>query len=433
LRWPLLAALLLLIAAGSAAAAWFLWPRAESGVADFRAGNGLPIVSLGPVETVGTAAVSTAEFDGLRGRLRDALARFDEINIASDAAAGNAVSRYKRLPAGRAPADEYQLTQRIERHADGSMSLHFALLDTDDNTIVWAQTFRGISPAYDWDAAQETVVRTVATAIAQPFGVIHAREHGKSAVDPRLRCLIDAVEYVWNFDVNVHARVRACLERITQLDPAFAPAFAMLHFVYVREFYNDLNFGPSDPLVLDRAMQAAQRAVSLKPQSAWAHAALESAYYARGEIAAAFAEGEIAVALNPLDPMAVANHGIRLVLAGEIDKGEALLREVSANKIVINANLVDFCLFLVAYLKGDHEGASRHANLSFSDRHILGLVARLLAAKGDPARAAQIRERLFALYPAFRDDPRRAIAKFFPAAGLADRLVRDVREMEATN
>jgi tetratricopeptide (TPR) repeat protein len=207
----------------------------------------------------------------------------------------------------------------------------------------------------------------------------------------------------------------------------------MLHFVYVREFYNDLNFGPSDPLILDRAMQAAQRAVSLKPQSAWAHAALESAYYALGETAAALAEGDSAVSLNPLDPMAVDTHGIRLVLAGEIDKGAALLRDASTNKIVINANLVDFCLFLVAYLDGDRETASRHANLSFSDRHLLGLVARLLSAKDDPRKAAQIRERLLTLYPKFREDPRRAIAKFFPATGLADRLVHDLREMGAVN
>jgi hypothetical protein len=121
------------------------------------------------------------------------------------------------------------------------------------------------------------------------------------------------------------------------------------------------------------------------------------------------------------------------VLAGEIDKGEALLRDASANKIVINANLVDFCLFLAAYLKGDREAASRHANLSFSDRHILGLVARLLAAKDDPRKAAQIRDRLATLYPQFREDPRRAIAKFFPASGLADRLLHDLREMGAAN
>lgn len=432
-RWPLIGVFIVSILAVSALALWSVWPRTETTVADFRAGNGLPVVAIAAVETIGSSSSSAAKFEGLRSRMRDALARFDEINVASGAPAGLVKSSYKRRSSTRAPADEYELTEQVERNPDGSVNLTFALLDADDNTVVWSQTFRDISPAADWDAAQDAIVRAVATSIAEPFGVIHAREHGKPALDPRLACLIDAVEYVWNFNTDMHAGVRACLERVTRLDPNFAPAFAMLHFVYVREFYNDLNFGPSDPLILERAMQAAQRAVSLKPQSAWAHAALESAYYAIGETSAALAEGDTAVSLNPLDPMAVDSHGIRLVLAGEIDKGAALLHEAGKNKIVINPNLVDFCLFLVAYLKGDRETASRHANLSFSDRHVLGLVARLLSAKDDPRKAAQIRDRLVTLYPKFREDPRRAIAKFFPATGLADRLVHDLREIGAVN
>jgi tetratricopeptide (TPR) repeat protein len=432
-RWAPTGGLIVLISLVSAIALWFAWPRTQNTAADFGGGNGLPVVSLAAVEAVGSSSSSTAQFDGLRNRMRDALARFDEINVASGPPLRNPTSSYKRQLPGRAPADEYDLTEHVEGNADGSATLTFALLDADDSTVVWSQTFRNVSPAGDWDATQDAIVRAVATSIAEPFGVIHAHEHAKAGLDPRLACLIDAVEYVWNFNVDMHAGVRACLERVTRLDPNFAPGFAMLQFVYVREFYNDVNFGPSDPLILDRAMQAAQRAVSLKPQSAWAHAALESAYYAVGEIPAALAEGDTAVSLNPLDPMAVNNHGIRLVLAGEIDKGEALLRRASKDQIVINANLVDFCLFLTAYLKGDRETASSHANLSFSDRHVLGLVARLLAAKDDPPKAAQIRERLVTLYPQFREDPRRAIAKFFPAAGLADRLVHDLREMGAVN
>src|SRR5262249_11533454 len=162
---------------------------------------------------------------------------------------------------------EYDLTELVEHNADGSVNLTFALLDADDSTVVWSQTFRNISLAGDWDAAQDGIVRAVATSIAEPFGVIHAREHGKGARDARLACLIGGVEYVWNFDTAMHWGVRSCLERITRLDPNFAPGFAMLQFVYVREFYNDLNLGPSDPAILDRAVQAARRAVSLKPQS----------------------------------------------------------------------------------------------------------------------------------------------------------------------
>ncbi len=222
-RWPLIGVFIVSILAVSALTLWYVWPRTENTVADFKAGNGLPVVALASVETIGSSFSSTAKFEGLRSRMREALARFDEINVVSGASAGPVKSSYKRGSPARAPADEHELTEQVERNPDGSVNLTFALLDADDNTVVWSQTFRDISPAADWDAAQDAIVRAVATSIAEPFGVIHAREHGKPALDPRLACLIDAVEYVWNFNTDMHAGVRACLERITRLDPNFAP------------------------------------------------------------------------------------------------------------------------------------------------------------------------------------------------------------------
>ena len=108
------------------------------------------MVSLASVETVGSSSSSTAEFEGLRNRLRDALARFDEINVASAPAVRSTKSHYKRTPPGRAIADEYELTEQVERNADGSVNLTFALLDAD--TVVWSQTYRNISPGGDLDA-----------------------------------------------------------------------------------------------------------------------------------------------------------------------------------------------------------------------------------------------------------------------------------------
>src|SRR5712691_10288043 len=410
-RWahPILlpaAALVLLGIAVLAVVAWLHRAPREKGIEDFRAGNGLPLVVLRPVETIGVLTAATSEFEGLRRRLGDALARFDAINVASEPPAAPAWPQiYKREPPRRAPAEEYQLAQSAELHRDGTISLTFTLIEPGDGTIVWSRTFRGNPAMSDRLALEEIIVRTVVTTIAEPFGVIHARERAKTDLDPRETCLLDAIEYWRSFDLAVHARVRACLERMTELDPA-------------------------DPPALYRALRAAQRAVSVKPQSARAHTALEGAYYARGEIAAALMEGETALSLNPLDPLVVVSHATQLVGAGQIDDGAALLRQAAANSIVMNPNIADFYLFLVAHLKADREAASRHANLSFSDSHVLGLVARGLAAKGNPQRVRQIRQRLLALYPTFADDPRRVIARFIPSTEIVDRLVRDLAELE---
>ena len=207
-----------------------------------------------------------------------------------------------------------------------------------------------------------------------------------------------------------------------------------LESIYSREYYNDLGH-PGDPPALDRALKAAQRAVSLKPQSARAHTALASAYYAKGEIAAGLTEGETALSLNPLDPFVGISYGIRLVGAGQIDKGQALLEQATTGNIIINPNFMDFYLFLIAYLRGDREAASRYANLSLSDHHQLGMVARALAAaaKGDQQRAIQMRENLVRLYPEYSGDSHHAIAKFIPSTEIVNRLARDLSKIGGTH
>jgi PAS domain S-box-containing protein len=393
-----------------------------------RAGHGMPVIVVQPINMVGMpAAGPTVTVGALRSNLRDALARFDALNVASDVVASPNPSP---VAAERLTGSRYRLGGAMEKPERG-MSLSFWLVDeSDGDAVVWSRSF-GVDRAPTAAPTEEQIVRQVTMALAEPFGIIHAREHGKADLDPRYACLLDALVYWQTFNLDTHFGVRGCLERMIELDPTFTAGFAALEMVYIREYYNDLA-RPGDSPPLDRALKAAQRAVALKPQSAWAHAALLGSYYARGQIAAALAEGETALSLNPFDPFVVSSYGIRLVGAGQIEKGSALLKEVTADNIVINANIVDFYLFLVAYLKGDREIASRHANLSFSDRHLLGLVARTLAAAadGDRTQAMQTRDRLLMLYPAFRNGPRDAIAKFIPSTEIVDRLVGDFAKLD---
>jgi len=83
-----------------------------------------------------------------------------------------------------------------------------------------------------------------------------------------------------------------------------------------------------------------------------------------------------------------------------------------------------FFLFLGSYLRGDAAGAASHAGQLTSDTVQLGLVARALVAAGageqDAARATL--DRLAALNPAWRENPRGELEKFFPAAFIVDRL-----------
>ncbi len=390
----------------------------------FRAGNGFPVVSIHPFEPIGTPAVSRITLERLHRKLTEALARFDEITVAL--AATTFAGAGDHLPVER-HFSKYDLGTTAEYRDDGTATLTFRLIDASDNTLVWLRTFDGTQFAPNPTTDEERVIGEVASTLARTFGIIHSREHGKVDNDPRYACVLRVLDYLRGLDAGEYAQAHACLERVTRLDPNFAVGFAWLSLMYIREHQYE-GFGhPGDPPALDRALKAAQRAVALKPQSGRAHEALLGAYFARGNFAAAFAEGETALSLNPFDPATRTVYGIRLIAVGEYDRGAVLLKDTSANSVQRPTWLNSY-LLLAAYLKGDLAAASQYANLDISETHPLNLLARaLLAARnGDRGRARETIDRLNSLYPRWRDSPRSELQKFFPSTEIVDRLTHDL-------
>ena len=177
---------------------------------------------------------------------------------------------------------------------------------------------------------------------------------------------------------------------------ATRPAYSGLALVYLRDFYLDI-VHPGEAPALDRALQYAQRAVELKPQSARAHDALSVVRFARGEIVPAFLAADRARELNPYDTNTLANYGSRLVAVGEVDRGLAMLNEAAAHTLVRPA-WFDSYLFIGAYLAGDRAAASQHAAMIANDGSPIGLIARTVAADmaGDDDRAKQAVAKLVA-------------------------------------
>jgi len=379
-----------------------------------------PMIFLQPFDVIGEPPRSVFMIGRLVGKLGDAMARFDGINVVTDG--GPSTSP-------REPADwpDYRLGGSIEYHADGTATLSFRLVDAANGALYWSRIFNGLPVASDPDAAEETVVREVAPAMAGPFGVVWARElNAQDASDPRRACTIALIEYWRKFNPALHERVRRCLERSVKEDPTFASGFTGLAMVYLRDFYLDVA-RPGEPPALDRALQAALHAVKLKPDSARAHDILFVVWFARGDLTQAFATADKAMALNPYDPYIVAEYGARLVAAGRLERGRAMLDDAATQSVVQPAGF-DFARFLGAYLAGDRAAASQYAALIDNDPSLFGLLARALVGnmEGDHDKARQAINRLIALNPGWGADPRRQLAKFFPSADVRDRLLHDL-------
>jgi hypothetical protein len=436
-RRPVYAALVLMLVATAASLATFGFryrlpepattatipksPADPSLAMVLRPGSGLPAVFIRPFDETGGAAPA-GTLEDVRRKLRDALARFDEIVVASEP-----LPPARRAQPQSVTQREYDLAGTLRHNGNGTATLAFRLFDLADGTVAWTRSFDGI-PVADLSAAVESqIVQQVAALLAQPYGVIYARELTKMAaddVDPRYRCLLGTVEYRRGFDRARGVGMRPCLEQVTVQDPTFAVGFAVLALLNLREYYESDDDGSA---ALARAIATAQRAVDLKPHSARARQALMSALFARGEIADALAEGERAVWSNPYDMTVLQAYAMRLVLSGQIEKGAVLLRQAAAG-YPTRPPILEFSLFLSAYLLGDDSNAAYQARLFTNDDYPLLLVCRALAAArvGDQAQARLTIERLNALHPGWRDNPRQRLRRYIPSAQIVERLAGDL-------
>jgi Flp pilus assembly protein TadD/TolB-like protein len=373
-------------------------------------GSGMPIVVVAPLQTSGAAA-SEPTPDGFQRKLRAALARFDEIQVSSE-------------PAPR-PGTAYRISATLEyQPSDASLSLQ--LHDGSDGRVAWSKDFEQLAIAGDRLAVENGIVRKVATTLAQPYGVIYALELAKVSNNDRglrYHCLLQAMEYRRSDDFAAPGRVRACLEHAIALHPTFAGGLAALSRLQLQDYYAGNNL---DQAPLDQALKTALRAVELAPESARAHQALMNALFSRGEVSAALAEGERAVALNPNDMTVLVGYGIRVAGSGDLERGRALLYEAAAQSPV-RPPVLNFALFLCAHLLGDDKTASYNASLLTSETDRLALLAQALDAlrSGDRARAERKISKLVTLYPSWRSDPRR-LERILPSAALRQRLAQDL-------
>jgi tetratricopeptide (TPR) repeat protein len=240
--------------------------------------------------------------------------------------------------------------------------------------------------------------------------------------------VLDAADSFRSFDPASHQRARTCLEHLTSIDPSFQIGFEFLAAIYNREYLVDAAARADEPPALDRALRAARRAVELAPASARAYQMLMIVLYSRRDLAAAFAAGDKAMALNKYDVVTVAEYGGRLVMTGEIERGMAMLRGAGENSGGVRTSWHHFFLFLGSYLGGDMQEATFQAKQITADDYPLGLVAKAIverkAGHVEPARHAL--DRLLEMQPAWRTDARRLLAISIYDRAAVDRLMRDL-------
>jgi tetratricopeptide (TPR) repeat protein len=374
--------------------------------------NGLPTLRIAPFVVIGVPDTRFFAAEVLASRLSEAFALFDWINVVAAAAPGR--------------RSDYRLDGTVEYRGEETVDLRFRLIDESDATVIWSRSFEKMSGKED-DGIERHLIRQLANAVVQPFGVIWARDRGRQLAmlggDPRYVCMIDAAEVIKSFDPAGNARIRGEIEELMKVYPGFAAGYSYLAIVYAREYLFGSGRRPGDSPPLDRALDAARKGIELRPQSARAYHAMSAVLFYRREIEAGIAAAETAMSLNPYDLLTVCDYGGRLIASGQIDKGMALLLEMTGVGAVL-PSWIHFFLFVGHYMRDDLAAARYHAGQLTSTTHVFGHMARALIAVRDNKvdEARQLIRLIFALQPAWKSDPRHEIGKLLIDQAIVERL-----------
>ncbi len=121
-----------------------------------------------------------------------------------------------------------------------------------------------------------------------------------------------------------NTQAREMFEKAIALDPSFAGAYAQLSYSHYRDWRYQWS---DDPRALDRALQAAQKAVNLDDSLPLAHSFLGWAHLWKKQHEEAIAEAKRAIELDPNFAEGYARLGEILNYAGRPDEGVNLLKQ----------------------------------------------------------------------------------------------------------
>jgi tetratricopeptide (TPR) repeat protein len=123
---------------------------------------------------------------------------------------------------------------------------------------------------------------------------------------------------------DTNAQAREMFERAIELDPSFAGAYAVLSHAHWRDWRNQWS---EDPQALERAFEAAKKAVALDDSLPLAHTYLGWAYVFGKQYEEAIAEGQRAISLDSDFAEGYARLGNILNFAGRPEEAFGLVKK----------------------------------------------------------------------------------------------------------
>ncbi len=283
------------------------------------------------------------------------------------------------------------------------------LVDAHSRQVLWGERFGGALGAAEILEARNEVANRVASALAQPYGVIFENRvkdtQGKSPETlTSYECVMRFYLYWKSYRREAHPAVRSCLEKAIVSDPFYAEAFSALSLVYsdADRFGFDQGSIPKDPR--DTARHLAQMALELAPGSARAHQAMSTALWTSNDVKGSLKVAEAGLLLNPNDTELMAELGMHYAWLNQWPRALPLLHEAFTRNPG-QPSTYRLPIFLNEYLHGRYEAALSEARRIQAPDVIYSHVAVAMAAGalGREEDARMALGRVLAMDPEFGD------------------------------
>ena len=257
--------------------------------------------------------------DGLTEEIIAKFTRFRELLVI----ARNSTYRYKGQQVdvrqvGRDLGVRYVLEGSVRKASD-EIRVTVQLIDTHNAAHLWAELYEADLTVSNIFAIQDDLTNKITNIVADAYGVLARTDIKESrkkvpATLVAYDCVLRGYAYLMLFTSDAHRDARDCLERAAELDPNYSDAWAWLSWMYQDEYL--LNFNPQ-PASLDRAFEAARRAVNLDQMSNLAHDLTAVCHFLRWEDELFVIEAEQALAINSNNAALIGDLGIFMIGVGE--------------------------------------------------------------------------------------------------------------------
>ena len=295
---------------------------------------------------------------GISDQVAAALTRFKGVRILSPRASAQYADDLKALR--KELGADYLLEGSIRRGAE-KIWITAILTKVETGDQIWTDTFEAEVTPSNIIEVQDRLAGRIAGAIADDSRgvVIVDRVVDQATVAPDDQSSLDCV--VGSGIAGSEEEMRAaynCLTTALERDPSYAAGWFRLATLLVDSyidgplFSDEPGYDPRLPM-----LEAARKAVSLAPNSAYAHNALAEAYYYNDEQNQFMAEVAKVLELNPNDAGRIAWLGTLMAFSGRWDEGGALVEKALAFNPSVVSPSSRYALAKAHYYRGEYAEA----------------------------------------------------------------------------